>query len=707
MDKSILKEGQDVAIRKQTPEERKRLDTTEEIPEYRISLKLNETQKQALTDQVFLEFDALKREREELGLEKKWKELDNQYDGELRKNDMLPFNLHVQQSKIKVDAVVRSICQAFLESEPIVDISPRPDMGRKDGHEVAQRQTEFIDYSMDEEVKPEASLSKIAKSAVTKFVGIGKLCWAYRREKRRREESYEGENKVIGQAGGQLITDNEGLRQFLSVYPDAMETQKGLVKQLLEEKKINIVVEYRDTIENNPELKHVKLENFYVKNSTEYWNGLRTAHCTVERQNYTYWELKKKQDNGEFENIEALFNQDKKDGEQGQAEDYKTADYDVLEVTTYFSMKDGEGEIKIKAWFGEDKKTFLGAILYPYYAYDIDYIPFYVTLNEDGFFGGAKSVMADLRDSNIAQDVLLNLLLTGQLARNTMTPIVEAGSETESLLLEHKWGFGKPIPVDGLTDDVNKAIGFVQFPPVDMNANMTIMEFLQKIDSDVTRVSDLQASGSTSNLDPSAPASKTIALLQQSGIGIKDYIRTFLPSFNIFCTMLLQLYYQMSQEGKEYKIRRKSETVTGGDVFGQITRDQMMARTNIQARASAFVFDKVGEKNEAMAGYQIVTTNPYLMQNPTAQYEALKLMLQSLGGRWKNLADKLPSPEDFKKQQMGVAVKAMQMLLQKASEYQQNTGTEPELNPEMMGDMVTKAQAESFNPALAQPAEAK
>jgi hypothetical protein len=702
MEKSILKDDQDVAIRKQTPEERKRLDTTEEIPEYRISLKLNETQKKALTDQVFLEFDALKREREELGLEKKWKELDNQYDGELRKNDMLPFNLHVQQSKIKVDAVVRSICQAFLESEPIVDISPRPDMGRKDGYEVAQRQTEFIDYSMDEEVKPEASLSKIAKSAVTKFVGIGKLCWSYRREKRRREESYEGENRVIGQAGGQLITDNEGLRQFLSVYPDAMKTQNGLVKQLLEEKKVNIVVEYRDTIENNPELKHVKLENFYVKNSTEYWNGLRTAHCTVERQNYTYWELKKKQDNGEFENIEALFNQDKKDGEQGQAEDYKTADYDVLEVTTYFSMKDGEDEIKIKAWFGEDKKTFLGAILYPYYAYDTDYIPFYVTLNEDGFFGGAKSVMADLRDSNIAQDVLLNLLLTGQLARNTMTPIVEAGSETESLLLEHKWGFGKPIPVDGLTDDVNKAIGFVQFPPVDMNANMTIMEFLQKIDSDVTRVSDLQASGSTSNLDPSAPASKTIALLQQSGIGIKDYIRTFLPSFNIFCTMLLQLYYQMSQEGKEYKIRRKSETVTGGDVFGQITRDQMMARTNIQARASAFVFDKVGEKNEAMAGYQIVTTNPYLIQNPTAQYEALKLMLQSLGGRWKNLADKLPSPEDFKKQQMGVAVKAMQMLLQKASEYQQNTGTEPEMNPEMMGDMVTRAQSESFNPALAQ-----
>lgn len=684
MEKSILKDDEDYHIRRQTPEERERLDTTEEIPEYRISLKLSETQKEELIDQVFLEFEALKRERDEIGIEKKWQELDNQYDGQLADNKLLPFNLHVQQSKIKSDTVVRTIAQAFLESDPIVDITPRPDMGRKNGYEIAKKQSEFIDYVVDEEVKPESSLVKIARSAFNKFVGIGKLCWSYRREKRKREETYEGENKPVAVSGQQIITDNEGLRQFLAVYPDAMQTHQSLIKQLLEEKTIHIVVEYRDVVENNAELKHIKIENFYVKNSTDYWNGLRTAHCVVERESYTYWELKKKEDNNEFENIEALFNKDNKEEQEGQSDDYKTVDYDVLEVTTYYKLK-GDEEVKIKAWFGEDKKAFLGAILYPYYSYDIDYVPYYVKLNEDGFYGGGKSALADLKDSNIAQDALLNLLLTGTLVRNTMTPIVEAGSEAESLLSEHKFQFGKPIPVDGLTDDVNKAIGFVQWPTFDLNSSMMLIEFLQKIDADVTRVSDLQASGQSSMLDPQAPAAKTIALLQQSGIGIKDYIRTFLPSFNITCTMLLQLYYQMSQEGKKYKIRRKTESVTGEDVFGQISRDEMMAKTTVQARASAFVFDKAAEKQEAMAGYQIVSSNPYLMQQPKIQYESIKILLQSLGGRWGNLADKMPSPEEFDQQQTQIATQAMQTLVQQAAQYQQTTGVAPEINPQQMG----------------------
>src|SRR3990167_3621117 len=321
---------------------------------------------------------------------------------------------------------------------------------------------------MDEEVKPEVALDKIIKSAVKKFVGIGKLCWAYRREKRKREESYEGKN-VPEQIGGQVRIKNEGLEQFLNTYPDAMERQKGYVRRLLEEKKINIVVEYKDTIDNNAKLTPVKVEDFYVKNSTDYWEGLRTAHCVVERIEYTYWDLQKKQNNDEFKNIEALYNCDNTDvgNNKGLAKDYQTANYDVLEVTTYFKISVDE-EVKIKVWFGEKKKVFLGAILYPYYAFDIDYIPFYVDLNEYGFYGDARSIMSNLRDSNIAQNVLLNLALYGLYIRNMLTPIVREGSNAEAMITDKSWTPGNPLVVDELTDDVNKAIGFVQWPNVDM-----------------------------------------------------------------------------------------------------------------------------------------------------------------------------------------------------------------------------------------------
>jgi hypothetical protein len=235
-----------------------------------------------------------------------------------------------------------------------------------------------------------------------------------------------------------------------------------------------------------------------------------------------------------------------------------------------------------------------------------------------------------------------------------------------------------------------------------MNASLVLMETMKRIDSDVTKVSDL-TSGRESGLDPTAPASKTIALLQQSGLGIKEYIRTFLPSFNALCTMILQLYYQMSQEGVKYKVRRKSESVTGGDPFGSLSRDEMIAKTNIQARASAFVFDRVSEKQEAMAGLQIVKSDPYLAQQPTAQYESVKIALQTLGGRWKNLADKLPSPEEFKAQQIKIGLMGLKAMLEQTKMQQQTTGVAPKITPEQVGDTVTKAQAVSYNPALGQP----
>jgi len=704
--KDQIPEGEDYIVRPQTPEERERLDATEDVPEYRIQMKLVEEQKTRLTDSFFLEFDALKREREDLGLEKKWKERDSQYDGTLEPNKQMPFNLHMHQSKIKTDAIVRAIKEAFLDSEPIVDISPRPEASRNDGYVVARKQAEFIDYVMDEEVKMESAFDKVAKSAVKKFVGIMKLCWAYRRETRKREESYQGENIPLDIVNGNLVIKNEGLEQFLKVYPDAMDKHKALVKQLMEEKKIDIVVRYKDTIENNAKPKYVKVEDFYVRNATDYWDGLRTEHCVVERVQYTYWELLKKQDEGEFENIEALFNSDDTQGQEGEGKlspDYKTATYDILEGTYYFKLKETDKEeVKIKCWFGEQKKAFLGAILFPYYAFDIDYIPFYVELNDYGFYGDARSVMSNLRDSNIAQNVLLNLALYGLYIRNSLTPIVKEGSEVEAAFTNKTWRVGDPLVVDELTDDVNKAMDFVQWPNVDMNTTLVLMEMLKRNDSDVTKVSDL-TSGRESVIDPSAPASKTIALLEQSGLGVKEYIRTFLPSFNILCTMLLQLYYQMSQEGHKYKVRRKAEGVTGEDPFASISRDEMIVKTNVQARASSFVFDKVNEKAEAIAALNLVSNYPYAMQQPEIQYESFKIVMETMGQKWRNLVDKMLGPEEFKKQQMMIAMQAVQALMQQAQTQAKVTGVSPDIGMEQVADTVTQAQMVAHNPALAEP----
>jgi len=695
-----IKDDEEYAIRSKTKEEKDQ-DNGELIPNYKIKMNLSEDEQAELTKQVFLEFDALKTEREKLKLTEKWEELDRQYDGKVTGSKDLMFNLHTNQSKIKTDAIVRAINEAFLDSKPMVDVSPRPESGRQDGFEVAEKQQQFVDYAMEEEIKPEIPFIKIAHSAATKFVGIGKVSWEYKRERRRREESYEGKIVPVDIApDGQIIADNEGLRKFLTVYPDGMETHQGIIKRLLEEKKVELVVEFKDTINNNPKLKHIRVEDFYVRNSTDYWEGLRDTHIIVERQEYSYWDLMKKEENEEFENVDKLW---VSCGDAEGSDDYMTKDYEVIEVTTYYKDNDGDEDIKIKAWFGEDRKVFLGAEIYPYYGFDIDYVPFYIKVNDDGFYGGAKSVLSDLRDSNIAQDALLNLALHGTYIRNILTPIIKEGSGMEDLFLDHMFQAGKPLVVDELTDDVNKAMGFVNWGNVDVNASLVLMEKLKRIDSDVSRVSDL-TTGAESALDPTAPASKTLALLQQSGIGIKDYIRVFLPSFNVFVSMILQLYYQMSHEDKEYKVISKAGEVTGENPFAAISRDEMMTKTNVQSRAAAFAFDKMNEKREALAAYQTVMGDPYARQQPRLLYKALKTLLDTFGDRWQAISDtELASPEEFQQEMNMVAMQAIQALAQQAQQQAQITGVAPNQQAVAAAapGAVQQAQAEAYSPELA------
>jgi len=691
----------DYALRNKTPEEKQKWEE-QETAEYRIKLKLNDTQKDALIAQSFLEFEAIKDERAAKGLETAWKDRDAQYDGQLAPVTGLDFAIDVRESKIKVDSVVRALTEAFLpDGGDMVDVAPRPETARQDGWTIAEKQQQFIGFAMDEEIKPEVALRKIATSAAKKFVGIGKLCWAFKQEKRRREEHWEGKITPVGvDPSGAVIGDNEGLRNFLAMYPDAPVRYKAQVIKLAQGKSIDIVVQYKEAIKNNPDLKYIKVEDFFVRNDCNYNDGLTSEHLIGERQKYTYWELKKMEAEGEFENVDALFNIP--EGENA-GNDYKTKTYDVMEFTTYMKLNEGdEDETKVKWWAGEENKCFLGAIIYPYYGIDSDYIGYWITSNDKGFYGDAESMMFDLRDTHIAQDALISLMLQSIYIRNVITPVVREGSQAEQMFLDHEFKTGKPIPVDDLTDDVNKAFDYVKWPATDTNGGLVMLEKMKRIGSDVSRVSDL-VTGGESEIDPNAPAAKTIALLQQSGIGIKDYIRTFLPSFNLFASNLLLLYYQMSTEDRMYRIRAKSKQVTGKDVFQAIKREEMIIKTNIQSRAGAFAFDKVNEKREAMAAYQLVTQNPYTMRQPKVLYKALKTFLSTFGGRWKTMGETdLPSPEEFDQQQMQIAVQALQAMFQKVMQASKTTGVAPDVQSVLQGapEAITKAQAESYNPEL-------
>jgi hypothetical protein len=279
---------------------------------------------------------------------------------------------------------------------------------------------------------------------------------------------------------------------------------------------------------------------------------------------------------------------------------------------------------------------------------------------------------------------------------------VPEGSEIAQTFIENRWSDGRPIEVDAMTEDVNKAIGFVQYPAMDVRSFIALGQTLKKQNDDVTGVQSA-ITGRQDPTDPHAPASKTIALLNQSGVNIKDYIRQFLPSFNIFVGNVMQLYYQMSQEGRKFKVGHNTKKVTGEDVWPMLRRDEMVAKTNIQSRASAFAFDKIQEKQEAMMAYSLVQGSPIAQVQPGLNFTTFKLALEKQGKEWKSIADNdLMSPEQFDQKQTQTAVQAIMQIVMQAQQQKQATGVAPDIDLEVFKKAITQAQVLANNPALAQ-----
>jgi len=679
-----IKKGDDFAMRSQTPQEKQNWKDAD-VPEYKIELNLSNEKIDVLKTQVFDEFDALKDERTDLGLEEKWSALERQYEGRMQRIPGVDFNIDVRESKVKADTIARTAFDAFMPDDgDIIDIKPRPDTARNDGYEIAARQQEFLDYAMDEEIQPHIALRKAILSSVKKFVGVTKLVWSLKMQNRRREETWKG--------------TEEGLSNFVAMYPDAPKMYPQYIKRLARGEDVSIVVNYRDQVKNNPELKYIPIEDFYVRNACDYNAGLTLEHMIAERRRFSYYEMKEMETAGEFQNVDNVLTR----GEDGEIVDgAKNEEYSVIEFTTYFRLDAAdEQETKIKCWFSEEKQVFLGAIQYPYYGIDCDYIGWWAAVNDKGFYGNAESIMLDVRDTHIAQDALISLTIDGVYKRNTVTPIVEAGSEAEALFLDQQFQTGKPIAVnDQYGKGVMSGIGFLQYPNMDINGALSMAEKAKRVGDDVTRVSGL-VTGGESQLDPSAPATKTVALLQQSGQGIRDYIRMLKPSFDLFASMLLQLYYQMCTEDRAYRIRSKSSSVTGDDVFKNISREDMAIRTVVQSRSAAFAFDKIQDAQRAMAAYQVVTQSPYLAQQPEVIYAALREVIGSMGGKWKTFADTMLSPSEFKDKQEAVAVKVVGAIMQKMMSGEIQGGAQ-ELMQAAPG-AITAGQSSAYNPAIGQ-----
>lgn len=640
------------------------------LPAYFRPVDLSQEDEQRIVKEIWDEWDEIEKERSEDNLEATWNSLYNQYKAIMEESEDRQFNLSRPTTKIKIRGISRLMHRAFFESDPIYNIVPRPEFQRQNGQEVAEKQTDFLDYKMDTEIPYQRIKRKVLNSACIYGVGIEKMFHKLERRKRKRQEHFKGNPiKMIDPKTGVEVTINKPLERLLEEYPDAPQEY---VTALQEGREINFETEYMETTKNDPLPKFVDIRNFYVRKSCDGYEGLCDQLLIGEKVEYSWWELKRMERRGVFKNIDRIKFQVDDNGQLTAKEKkgYKHQEYTIRECT-YQAQLEGDEEVKCVFWIEEETKTLIGVSYYPWEGLECIYNPHYVIDEEEGFY--QPGIAEDLTDVNLAENLFLNFGLEGAYISNMVTPITERGSDIDQQFLNKDWAHGLPLNVKE-----GDRVDFLQkyLKPTSLRDIIVILQTFGRISDDVSGYSQLMT-GRESELDPSAPASKTIALMERSGINVRDYIMCLLPSFNRTAEMMLQMYHQISREGRKYKVR--PERITGGmNPFDEISREDMIARTNIEANSSSFDFDKLNERKMDLALYQVIRQELLVAKNPQAVHTLLKHIIKGWSKKWRNIGEQLLPPlEEIQRKEVGLALKTSADYLTSLLQKSQQTGAKP------------------------------
>lgn len=670
----------------------------EEIPDYKTRLELSPEEEKRIVDEILAELEEIEKEYQEKKLDEQWDSLDRQYDGEMAEIEGMQFNLSTRTTAIKVNAIVQALMDAFFEGDRVFSITARPEFDKQGGQDVLDAQEDFLDYKIDEVVPLEEECEPLFHSSVLKGAGILKVCMRTEIRKRKMDEFYPGVK--IDETG--KIVDDSGIKALLAAHPDAMKKYPKDIEALAKGKDLSLTVGYDEVVYDDPLPKHIDLKDFRVRLLTNKMQGLRDTLLVAERKKYTYWELKLEEKRENLKGIDKLiYEDDAHEKEKKPIAKFANKEYELWECTFYTRLKaddsnDADSYIKCVFHVNKEKKTMHDSVFFPYYTIDTQYIPFYIKRRKKGFY--EDGVGKDLTSTNVAENIILNVALEGAYISNLVTPIVKKGSSLAEQFISKAWTHGMPLEVDAgeKPDFLSKYMKPSNTPEL-----LQLKAFMRQEGAEISGVNESFATGRADPIDPTAPASKTIALLERSGINVKQYIKRILPSMNEVANVIMQMYFQKFQsvQKKEMKYRVSADRAKEGQMFAVMTRDQMSAKTNAQSQALAFDFNKMNQRKETVALWQMLRSEPTLARNPWAIYQLGKKVIGSFGYYWKNnLSNVWPTPEEFQKQIIQVAMQAIAGVVQQEGAKSKLTGNEPDLNIQKLVATVGQALSDFTTP---------
>ena len=538
----------------------------------------------------------------------------NQFEGLMPGGDYPypgAFRVNVPVTKKKVREVANRLKQAYLDSDPIwaVDSAELP-------AELVAAIERGLDHQVDHELSLEDDMAQAIFDAVWHGVGALEPCWAYSEDIVRDLEVYRGYD-------GQTFESLADLVKFEERYPDWKDNKiaLGLHSKLARGEQVAAEVEYRAPTTNRPDLVHIPCKDLRIYPSLNSWQDLQSSPCYGYVKTHNRMELEAFEADGTIDADQLKRVWPKKlDSEETSAQD-EMDDADVFRATVRYQMPGDSEPRRYAIWYERESCTVLRIRKFPWWLALPNLILHHIRQEEPGVF--KRGLAWDLKDTHVACNVTLSLYLNGADMANSMRWYAKQGSVGEQHILQRRWSPHLPMPWKTDPNEVQS----LQTSTSHLGPLVQGFELMRRQSDEETQTSSLQ-SGRESPTDPSAPATKTIALLQQVEPNTKELLRSLQEGFRQSGRWILGMFYQAKRLG----------WITEIPGFPDIPDELLLeVGKKLQPRSILFEFDRATRLQADQMVMNLVAAYA-----PQAVPQVLRKVISHTSSDWAREADSLP-----------------------------------------------------------------
>ena len=527
--------------------------------------------------------------------------------------------------------------------------------GTDEQNKLAPRIETVIDFLMRTEIKLKRTIRRLVKKVAKHGTAIAHPYWVEEKEIVKDVKIYKGDNALM-----------DFKEDFPSAEEGGMEEKeyRAYLRDLEKEPEtgIEIPVEYEDYKFRGVRVDIIDRRDFIIHKDI-----IDPEKAKVKGQRFwqSWYEIVARYESGEYgednggESLEALKAKlgGEKDDKEEKNPDYTKKRLECVKAIYKYDVDDcKKKEEALLITIIKDEESGVEYLLrcenYGFWHGRDFFIPFRID-EGDGFDG--EGFAEKLWDINLYANAAHNQRIDRGTIANIPFFKGRKGADVEESRLE----LAKGIVYWLEHPDDFEQVRIQGAPITDLIAEEQMLERMGELTTKITT----SATGKESATDPRAPATKTLALLQQQDIGISDYIDCLDPSFAELAYQILSLYYEFGfndeEEGEGTVIRE----LTGDKYkFEPLTRQELKIKgMEFGLRCSTTGMNELVEeaKFKEIAGLLIQT--PEIMQDRVRFWNVIREMVDRSG--LEISSDILPTPEQMEKENLKRIKQALRELV--------------------------------------------